>query len=84
MNIVEYVDTLSEEEKKQFKDLIAECLDRENNIKESSRIAKENITKLFIVITKIISDIHTISEELNSVNNELLLRSIPDNKFFNA
>ena len=45
-SISDIVDTLSKEEKRQFKDLIEECLTREQEYKERTKQNKENIELL--------------------------------------
>ena len=68
--------TLTDEEKKQHKDLINECLKRDENIKKHSDKSKENLLKLTDTLTSIIKDVNEINKEVEKIN----LTIIPTNE----
>ena len=69
--IKEYVKTLSKEEQIQFKDLIKECEERENNIIKNSEITKNNIDRWANKVNQNNEKLILVSEALNKLKNEI-------------
>ena len=81
--------TLSPEEIKQHKNLIAECLEREKNVNESGKIIKENFNKLCDISESLFNNLNTLKKKCDTLNKNLMdikntniLRSLSDDQFF--
>lgn len=81
MNIEEYIETLSKEEKETFKELIDECLEREKNLnKLEIKNNLENFVEKFNKVSKNINKLTEVAKNLTDESNKLLLNSMKDNK----
>ena len=50
MELLKYIETLSQEEKELHKDLIKECVEREKEVKQYCKSTQENLLKLYDVV----------------------------------
>lgn len=81
MKISDAVARLSLEEREQFKDLIEECLQREQDIQNNYEQSNESLEKFVESVQKIHDSISTIKNGLDKVKQELLItKAILDGK----
>jgi hypothetical protein len=81
MNIENIINSLSEEEKILHKDLIDECLQREQEFNKIGQITKESLRSFETFTYKL----EQLFEALNTLNNELenyYNESIPDENYY--
>ncbi len=93
-SIKDIVNTLSEEEKELFQDLIEECLLRESQVTASGEKTTNNLqrlTELSEIMTTNLDIILDAFKEMSQQNDNLQekvlenkLRSLPDEVFYNA
>lgn len=83
----EYIKTLTDEERENFKDFIDECLERENQLKKLD--LKGTATKLVNSMTHLVTSLDTLYEETKNLQEiaknkkeEIYLSSLSDDKFF--
>ena len=67
-NIAEYLETLTEEEKEKYADIIKEHVDREKDVENSINNLKKNTAKLQKIGKKIAEDFDTIIKEAEKIN----------------
>jgi L-serine deaminase len=92
--IEDIVATLSEEEREQHRELIAECLKREEETMEASETLRNNMDRLTTIMGDIVEGLSSLYECTNSLEKETkdiqetslenILSALPDEKFFNA
>ncbi len=89
-SIEDVINSLSEEEKEKFKDLIQETLERDRIIKENTEKALKALKSFseygrFIQsLEEGVAAIRKKKEDLQSIKYTMYLKSIPDNKFYRA
>ncbi|MGQ9569416.1 MAG: hypothetical protein ACUVUQ_00965 [Thermodesulfovibrionales bacterium] len=82
------IDSLSEEEKERFKDIIKEALERDRLIKENTDKALKALSafsssgSLVKSLQEIAEKLEKIKQNLQAIRYTLYLKSIPDNKFY--
>ncbi|OGW55240.1 MAG: hypothetical protein A2Y81_12970 [Nitrospirae bacterium RBG_13_43_8] len=89
-SIEDVINSLSEEEKENFKDLIRETLDRDRTIKENAEKALKAL-KSFSEYSHLLQSLEEekaalrrIKEELQLIRYTMYLTAIPDSKFHRA
>ena len=89
-SIEDVIDSLSEEEKKKFEDLIRKTLERDrtsrNNAEKSLRAVKSFLeySRLLQSLEEEKAALKRIREELQSMKYAMFLTAIPDSKFHRA
>ena len=88
--IEDVINSLSEEEKENFKDLIRETLERDRTIKENAEKALKAL-KSFSEYSRLLQSLEEekaalkrIKEELQLIRYTMYLTAIPDSKFHRA
>ena len=74
--IQEVVDKLSPEEKEQFKDLIAECLQREKDVQDSYHQSKESIKEFEKNLVNICNSFLKIQDNLKIIKTNLMIAQV--------
>ena len=89
-SIEDVINSLSEEEKEKFKDLICETLERDRTIKENAEKALKAL-KSFSEYSRLLQSLEEekaalrrIKEELQLIRYTMYLTAIPDSKFHRA
>jgi len=89
-SIEDVINSLSEEEKEKFKDLINEALERDRIIKANTEKALKALKSfsehrsLLQSIKEEAATLRKLREELQSMKYTLYLTAIPDSKFYRA
>jgi chromosome segregation ATPase len=61
----------NEEERKKFKDLIAECQERERRLIEASRVCKDNLSKLTESLISLLSNSQNMKQNTVKLADDL-------------
>ena len=81
MKIKAAVEKLSPEEREQFKDLIEECLQREQDIQSNYEQSNESLKKFVENIQRINLSVSSIKNSLETIKQEMLIaKTFLDNK----
>ena len=89
-SIEDVINSLSEEEKEKFKDLIQEALERDRLIKENTEKALKALKasskygRFLKSLEEGATVLEKIEEDLRSIKYTMYLKSIPDSKFYRA
>jgi predicted transcriptional regulator len=84
----EFINSLTEEEKVRFKDIIQEALERDRLIKENTEKALKALSafsssgSLIKTLQEVAEKLERIKENLQALRYTLYLKSIPDSKFY--
>ena len=84
----EVINSLTEEEKEKFKDIIQEALERDRLIKENTEKALKALSafsssgSLVKSLQEVAEKLERIKENLQAIRYTLYLKSIPDSKFY--
>jgi len=70
-DLQKYIESLSKEEQIQFKDLINECIKRENNITNNSKTTKENLNKWIKLMNQNNEKLLEMNEAINELKSEI-------------
>ncbi len=86
-SLATYISTLSEEEKIRFKDLIAECLERDSLIRKSGRESKENLGRLVGNLESLARTFDILDGEMKQLSSavlDLYLKTVPVERLFKS
>lgn len=70
-SVKEFIGTLTEDEKEQFKDLIEESLKREEEIKDNRKASFENLQKIKQNMSLLNTEFNNMVEQLNKLHDAL-------------
>ncbi|OPY61325.1 MAG: hypothetical protein A4E57_04216 [Syntrophorhabdaceae bacterium PtaU1.Bin034] len=76
---------LTPEEEDQLHDIIEECRTRERQIREASRVARQNLESLSRSFGMVMETIATVSKSIDDLHEEvekLQLRMMPEDQFY--
>ncbi len=67
----ELVSEWTEEERERMKDLIDECREREKQLIENSRICRENLNRLTMILSSLFSNTNELRERADRLGDDL-------------
>jgi hypothetical protein len=83
--INDVLNTMTEEEREEHKELIKECSKREEQLNQTKQKTQENILRFLKVSNKLIQDVNTIlivSKQMSNYIQNERIKNIPDEHFF--